>query len=324
MKILITGGAGYIGSILCQQLLDDGHEVVCWDNLMYGQNPSGHVMGHPNFTFVKRSVSDIHLSSDLTNADVIIPLAAIVGAPACIRNYELAKVTNEHMIKELISICRDQLILFPTTNSGYGTQTGEEYCTEETPLHPISHYGRLKAAAEEAVLAYHKGISLRLATVFGTSPRMRMDLMVNDFVWQATKGNIVLFEPHFKRNFVHIRDVARCFSFFIKGFSEWKGSFSYITGKSLFFSNAGNRIFNLGNDLANMTKLQLAETIQRVYPYFEILISTKGSDPDKRNYVVSNEKLRKYGFEAEFGLEYGIKELISYYSALPKFRLGNI
>lgn len=309
-KILITGGAGYLGSILTGRLLQEGYQVTVLDNLMYGQSGLYHLCNEPSFEFIRGDARDEKVVGDLiAKSDVIIPLAAVVGAPACDRDPWLAESVNfeaVNMINRLRS--NDQLIIYPNTNSGYGATTGDVYCTEETPLEPISIYGRTKTQAELALLESPNAITLRLATVFGVSPRMRLDLLVNHFVRMAvTEGSLVLFEKDFKRNFVHIRDVADCFLFCIQN-SERMTGWPY----------------NLGLDEANVSKEQLAEKVREHVPSLDIQFSEIGKDPDKRNYIVSNERLRKAGFEAHRSLDEGIEELLKAYRMMGRGAFSNV
>jgi nucleoside-diphosphate-sugar epimerase len=310
VKVLVTGGAGYIGSILCEHLLDAGYEVIAVDNLAFGLNGPFHLAADPRYQFVFGDVRDARIMAELVpRADVLIPLAAAVGAPLCDRDPVFATSVNLEAV-QLLNKLRSpaQRVLYPTTNSGYGTKSGEVHCTEETALEPISLYGRLKVAAESEVLNSPNAITLRLATVFGVSPRMRIDLLVNHFVYEAvTRGYIVIFEKDFKRNYVHIRDVADCFVHCIE-----KGD------------GMLNRPFNLGLDAANLSKQELAEKIQSYLPKFFVHYSEVGSDPDKRNYIVSNQRLREAGFEARRTLDDGIKELIKGYRMVARGPFGNI
>jgi len=295
MKITILGGAGYLGSIMTEHLLDEGHEVTVLDNLYYGQNTLFHFCANTNFDFVFGDVRNLELVKEtIKDSDFIIPLAAIVGAPACDRVPDDAKSINYQSIVELIKLrSPNQKIIYPTTNSGYGTKSGETFCTEETPLEPISLYGKTKVDAEKALLEAGNVITLRLATVFETSPRMRVDLLVNDFVNKAvTDRYIVVFEKDFKRNYIHIRDVARCFAHCIKNFDSMK-----------------NNAYNVGLDEANLSKEELVNKIKEYYPNFYIHFSEIGKDPDKRNYIVSNEKIMKTGFECKYDINSGIVEL---------------
>ena len=298
-RILITGGAGYIGSILTPLLLDRGFSVTVLDNLLFGQASLLDCCINPNFAFIHGDISDRSIVKKLlVSHDIVIPLAAIVGAPACSQNPALAKLVNEEaplwMLKQL-SV--DQSVVFPTTNSGYGVGDAESYRDESSPLRPISDYAKAKVKIEEAYLQVGNSVSFRLATVFGMSPRMRMDLLVNDFVYRAVKDSfIVLFEEHFRRNYIHIRDVARAFSFGIDNFSHMSG-----------------QAFNVGLSTANLTKMQLCEKIKEHVPTFQIYVSTEGSDPDQRDYVVSNEKLEALGWVPSYSLDIGIDELVKGY-----------
>ena len=309
MRILVTGGAGYIGSILCETLLSAGHEVVCVDRLFFGQNGPFHLAADPRFDFIRGDARDEELMRGLlAKADAIVPLAAIVGAGACDADPETARTVNLDAVRMLLRLRSPrQLVVFPTTNSGYGTKTGEVYCTEETPLEPISLYGRTKADAEAALLDQPNVVSLRLATVFGMSPRMRLDLLVNHFVHTAvTDGYIVIFEKDFKRNFIHVRDVADCMAYCLANGERMAG-----------------RVYNAGLDDANISKEQLALKIKDHVPRFYIHFSAVGSDPDKRNYVVSNQRLREAGFVARRGLDEGIRELIKGYAMMPRSAFKN-
>jgi nucleoside-diphosphate-sugar epimerase len=300
-RVLVTGGLGYLGSIICEHLLAAGFEVTALDNLMYGTGQQGlyHLCASPAFDFLKGDVRDEALMKGaLRRADVVIHLAAIVGASACDRDPALATSVNLDAVR-LLNRLRSprQLVLFPNTNSGYGATSGETHCTEDTPLQPISLYGKTKVEAERVLLDSPNAVALRLATVFGMSPRMRLDLLVNHFVYAAFKdGYIVIFEKDFKRNFVHVRDVADCVLFAIGHAERMSG-----------------RAFNLGLDSANLSKEELALKVKEYLPNFYIHFAPIGQDPDKRNYVVSNRRLREAGFEARRSLDDGIKELIKGY-----------
>jgi nucleoside-diphosphate-sugar epimerase len=308
VRILVTGGAGYIGSVLCERLLEAGHHVTALDSLMYGQHGPFHLCPNPCFDFVRGDARDLELMRRLVaHADVLIPLAALVGAPICDRDPWTARSVNLEAVQRLNKLrSSEQLVVYPTTNSGYGTKSGEVCCTEDTPLEPISVYGRLKVEAEKELLDSPNTITLRLATVFGMSPRMRIDLLVNHFVYAAlTQGFLVIFEKDFKRNYVHIRDVADCFAFAIEHRSAMVA-----------------RAYNLGLDSANLSKEELAKKIQCFFPKFYVHYSEIGSDPDKRNYIVSSQRLRQLGFEARRSIEEGIGELAKGYRmmSLPEFR----
>ena len=309
-NVLVTGGAGYLGSILCEHLLDAGHRVTVVDRLYHGQAPLFHLCENPSLDFVPGDVRDESLMRKLlAEADVIIPLAAVVGAPACDRDPWLTRAVNFEAVKLLNQLRSPrQLVLYPNTNSGYGTQTGEAFCTEDTPLEPISLYGRTKCQAETELLASPNTITLRLATVFGTSPRMRLDLLVNHFVYVAlTDGYIIIFEKNFKRNFVHVRDVADCFLHCIANAQKMIG-----------------RPYNVGLDSANVSKETLAKLVQKHVPRFVVHFSEIGVDPDKRDYIVSNQRLRDAGFEARRSLDDGIQELIKGYRMMGRSPLKNV
>jgi len=310
MEVLITGGAGYLGSIMSERMLEAGYKVTVVDSLRFQQNSLFHLCANPNFEFVSGDVRDEGLMSRLVKkADVIIPLAAMVGAPACAQDPWLARSVNVDAVK-LINQLRspEQLVVYPTTNSGYGTQSGDVMCTEETPLEPISLYGQTKSEAEGAVLDSPNALTLRLATVFGVSPRMRLDLLVNHFVHEAvTSGYIVIFEKDFKRNYVHIRDVADCFVHCIENSESMVG-----------------RPYNVGLDEANLSKEELALKIQEHVPSFYLHFSEIGSDPDKRNYIVSNQRLREAGFEAKRTLDQGIPELLKGYRMMGRGAYQNV
>jgi len=309
-RVLITGGAGYLGSILCERLLAGPYTVTVVDNLTYGQPGLFHLCGNPRFDFIYGDARDEALVGRLAkDADVVIPLAAIVGAPACDRDPSLARAVNLDAIRMLNRLrSRSQLIVYPTTNSGYGTQSGDVFCTEETPLEPISLYGLTKSQAEQGLLESPNVVTLRLATVFGMSPRFRLDLLVNHFTYAAaTDGYIVIFEKDFKRNYVHIRDVADCFVYCIENAARMEG-----------------KPYNVGLDAANLSKEELALKIKQYVPTFYIHFSEVGSDPDKRNYIVSNQRLREAGFEAKRSLDDGIIELLKGYRMMGRSQFKNV
>lgn len=310
MKILITGGAGYLGSILCERLLGAGFHITVVDNLMYGQHSLFHLCSNSRFEFLSGDARDEQLMRRLVkDADVLIPLAAIVGAPACDRDPWLAQSVNLEAVR-MINRLRSpsQLVISPTTNSGYGTKSGDSYCTEDTPLEPVSLYGQTKVQAEADLLDSPNVISLRLATVFGMSPRMRLDLLVNHFVHVAvTDGYLVIFEKDFKRNYIHIRDVADCFVHCIENADRMVGL-----------------PYNAGLDEANLSKEALALKIKEHVPNFYIHFSEIGTDPDKRNYIVSNQRLREAGFEATRSIDQGILELLKGYRMMGRGAFGNI
>jgi nucleoside-diphosphate-sugar epimerase len=300
-RILVTGGLGYLGSILCEHLLDAGYAVTALDNLMYGAGQQGlfHLCANPAFDFVKGDVRDeATMRSALKGATAVVHLAGIVGAAACDRDPALAASVNFESVKLLDRLRgKGQLVVYPNTNSGYGATTGETFCTEDTPLEPISLYGRTKCDAERLLLDSPNAVTLRLATVFGVSPRMRLDLLVNHFVHAAVKdGYLVIFEKDFKRNFVHVRDVADCVLHVLANPGRMTG-----------------RPFNLGLDSANLSKGELAERVREYVPNFYVHYAPIGQDPDKRNYVVSSARLRTAGFEAKRSLDVGIRELMKAY-----------
>jgi nucleoside-diphosphate-sugar epimerase len=308
--VLITGGAGYIGSILSEHLLNEGYRVTVLDPILYGQRTLFHLCHRPDFEFVRGDARDESLMRELiAKADVLIPLAAVVGAPACDRDPMLARTLNFDAIAMLNRVrSPEQFVIYPQTNSGYGAKTGETFCTEETLLEPISLYGQTKVDAEQVLLASPNAITLRLATVFGMSPRMRLDLLVNHFTYAAvTDGYIVLFEKDFKRNYVHIRDVADCFIHCIRNREQMAG-----------------RPYNVGLDAANLSKHELALKVKEYVPKFFIHCSEIGSDPDKRNYIVSNQRLREAGFEAKRSLDDGIRELLKGYRMMPREAYKNL
>lgn len=310
MKILVTGGAGYIGSILTPTLLNEGHEVTVVDNFMYNQSSLLDCCNNPKLTIIRGDARNEKLiSKALENQDFIIPLAALVGAPLCDKFPSEAKSINLDAIKLILKLRKKgQKIIYPNTNSGYGTGKKETYCTENSPLKPISIYGKTKVAAERIILNSDNAIVLRLATVFGISPRMRLDLLVNDFVYRAVNDRfIVLFEAHFKRNFIYIRDVAGAFLHCINNFEAMK-----------------NEPYNLGLSDANLSKLELCEEIKKQVPDFYFVEARIGEDPDKRNYIVSNEKIEKTGFSPQTALHDGIKELIKGYQIIKRNQFSNI
>jgi len=309
LRILVTGGAGYLGSVLCERLLDAGHHVTVLDSLLYQQNSLFHLCANPRFEFVHGDARDNSVVGVLAkDADALIPLAAIVGAPACDRDPLLARSVNLEAIRLLNRVrSSGQLIVYPTTNSGYGTKTGDVFCTEETPLEPISLYGQTKTQAEQELLQSPNVVTLRLATVFGMSARMRLDLLVNHFVYAAaTDGYLVIFEKDFKRNYIHIRDVADCFLYCIENSNRMAG-----------------RAYNAGLDAANLSKQELALSIKKHVPKFYIHFAEVGSDPDKRNYIVSNQRLREAGFEAKRSLDEGIVELLKGYRMMGRSQFKN-
>ena len=311
MKILVTGGAGYLGSILVPTLLAEGHSVTVVDNFMYQQNSLTDCCHHAGLSILRGDARDQALiAKALEGADLIIPLACLTGAPLCDRDPVAAQTVNRDGVKMLVTM-RDpkrQRIIFPTTNSGYGVGQNGVHCTEESPLKPISLYGRLKVEAEQAVLGGGNSLTFRLATVFGVSPRMRLDLLVNDFVYRAMNDRfVVLFQAHFKRNYIHVRDVAGAFLHAIKNFETMKG-----------------QAYNVGLSDANLSKKELCEEIKKQIPSFYFAEAEVGTDPDQRNYIVSNEKIEKTGFRPKVSLQAGIEELIKGYQVIRRMEYANV
>jgi len=306
-NILVTGGAGYIGSILVPNLLNEGHNVTVLDNFMYGQTSLNQLCANKQFNVYN---GDVRLKHDLfpllKQADIIIPLAAYVGAPLCNKDPIGATSTNKDAIFMMIdNLSKEQIVIMPTTNSAYGTGT---YCTEESALNPISRYAIDKVEVEKRLLDHPNTISYRLATVFGMSPRMRIDLLVNDFVHRAVKdGFTILFEGHFKRNYIHVTDISNAF---IHGLNN--------------YNNMKNEVYNVGLSEANISKKELCEIIQKYIPTFTFMEAEVGKDPDQRNYIVSNDKIESTGFKTQMGLDAGIQELIKGYRMIRNTVYGNI
>ncbi len=303
-RVLVTGGLGYLGGILCEHLLDAGFHVTALDSMMYGQAHQGlfHLCAYPHFDVTKGDVRDERVvKALLASADIIVHLAAIVGAGACDRDPLLATSVNFESVRLLARLRSPrQLVIFPNTNSGYGTTAADTLCTEDSPLAPISLYGKTKVDAERLLLDQPNTMSFRLATVFGMSPRMRLDLLVNHFVYAACKdGYLVIFEKEFKRNFVHVRDVADCMLHGIRHAQGMQG-----------------RAYNVGLDAANLSKEELARKVQKHVPKFYLHFAAIGQDPDQRNYIVSSQRLREAGFEPKRSLDEGIRELLKGYAML--------
>ena len=309
-KILVTGGAGYIGSVLVPELLTLGHDVRVMDSFMYGQSSLSECCWYDRFDVIRQDVRDrAALRDAVKGRDYIIPLAALVGAPLCKADEIGAITVNRDSIQTLTELLsREQRVVMPVTNSGYGIGQQGVYCTEETPLNPVSLYGRTKVEAEKLVLSRENSISLRLATVFGMSSRMRLDLLVNDFAYRAVKDRfIVVFEGHYKRNYLHIRDVVRAFVHVIENFDTMK-----------------SEVYNVGLSDANISKLELCETIRAQVPDFVYFEASVGQDPDKRDYVVSNQKIERTGYAPKFPLKHGIRELIKGYKIINNSRYTNV
>ncbi len=310
MKILITGGAGYIGSVMVPMLLEAGHEVTVIDNFMYQQTSLLDSCYHKNFTFYRGDARDKRLVSEcVKKADAIFPLACFTGAPLCDKFPEEAKAVSLDAVKMILELrSPSQRMIYPTTNSGYGIGEKDKYCDETTPLRPVSLYGRLKVEAEQAILQSKNSVTLRLATAFGASPRMRLDLLVNDFVYRAVHdGFVVLFEAHFKRNYIHVRDIVRAFIHALENFERMK-----------------NEPYNVGLSDCNISKKELCEEIKKQVPKFYFIESEIGEDPDKRDYIVSNAKIEKTGYQPKFTLEFGITELIKAYQMIKRNQYANV
>ena len=309
MKILVTGGAGYIGSMLIPKLLDLNYKVVVVDNFMFKQTSLNHLCANENFEIINVDIrNQILIKNLLEKNDVIIPLAAIVGAPLCNKDPYNAQSINYDAIKDMFSNVSDsQFIIMPTTNSAYGTGDKNNYCNEESPLRPISKYAKDKVEIEKILMDRQNSISYRLATVFGMSPRMRIDLLVNDFTYRAYHDSaLIIFEGHFKRNYIHVRDVVRSFIHALNNLDNMK-----------------SEVYNVGLSTANLSKTELCNEIKKHLPNFTFVEEKIKKDPDQRNYIVSNEKIESTGFLPKFSLSDGIHELIKGYSMIKNQNFGN-
>ncbi|OHA27755.1 MAG: hypothetical protein A3C08_03290 [Candidatus Taylorbacteria bacterium RIFCSPHIGHO2_02_FULL_47_18] len=309
-EILITGGAGYIGSVLTPALLARGYEVTVLDNFMYRQNSLADCCAYKSFMVVRGDCRDKStLEPLLKKADIVIPLAALVGAPLCAQDKIAAETTNFGAVAMLCKLMsKNQRMLIPITNSGYGIGEKNKFCTEQSPLRPISLYGVTKVKAEKAALARENGLSFRLATVFGMSQRMRLDLLVNDFVYRAVNDRaLLIFEGHFKRNYIHIQDVVRVFIHGIENFQKMRG-----------------KPYNIGLDDANLSKLELCAVIKKHLPKLVYVEAPTGEDPDKRDYIVSNKRIASTGFKTKWTLDGGIQELIKGFTILKNNQYANV
>ncbi len=305
-NILVTGGAGYIGSVLVPELLKDGHNVTVLDNFLFGQSSLNHVCHLSNFRVYR---GDVRILADmaplLKEADIIIPLAAYVGAPFCDKDPIGATTTNKDAVFMMMKyLNKDQVVIMPTTNSAYGTG---DFCNEDSPLNPISRYAIDKVEVEKVLMDHPNATSLRLATVFGMSPRMRIDLLVNDMTYRSIyDGFVVLFESHFKRNYIHVRDVVQAFKMAIQK------------------ETMRGQVYNVGLSTANVLKRELCENIKKYVPRFEIIDAEIGKDKDQRNYMVSNEKIEKEGFTPFYNLDMGIQELLKGFTMIKNTKYGNV
>jgi nucleoside-diphosphate-sugar epimerase len=309
LRILVTGGAGYIGSVLVPLLLAEGHQVTVLDNFMYDQTSLLDCCAHKRLAVRRGDVRDTRILEELVpKADAVLPLACLTGAPICARDPEAAKAVNHDAVRTIaLLMSPEQRLIFPSTNSGYGVGEADIRCDEETPLRPVSLYGRLKVDLEAFLLDRGRCVTFRFATLFGVSPRMRLDLLVNDFTYRAVVDRfVVLFEPHFKRNYLHVRDGARAFSFALEHYERLRG-----------------RPYNIGLSDANLSKWELCEAIRRQVPEFYFTAAEVGKDPDQRNYIVSNQRIETAGFRTSVGLDDGIEELVKGYQIVRRAQYAN-
>ena len=309
-NILVTGGAGYLGSTLVPELLNLGHKVTVIDNFMFGQASLNQVCANPNFQIINGDIRLEHIVKPaLAKAEIVIPLAAYVGAPLCNKDPIGATTINHDAILMMLKLMsKEQYIIMPTTNSAYGSGDENNYCDENSPLNPISRYAKDKVSVEQSLMGHERAISFRLATVFGMSPRMRTDLLVNDFTYRAVNDKfVVLFEGHFKRNYIHVRDITNAFLHALDNLTAMQG-----------------QIYNVGLSDANVSKFELCQAIQKRIPEFIFLEAPLAKDPDQRNYIVSNAKIEATGFKPKYSLDMGIQELIKGYTMIKNNKYGNV
>ncbi len=310
MKILITGGAGYLGSAIVPRLINKNYNVTVIDNLYFKQFTLHDMFKYENFEFIFEDVRNFKIVNDIAKQfDVVIPLAGLVGAPLCDLHPIDAVKINQTAVEELCNtLSKETKMIIPVTNSGYGISKPDEICTEDTKLNPISIYGKTKVAAEKVTMERGNAVSFRLATVFGVTSRMRTDLLVNNFVLEAVKNKYLkIFEGHFMRNYIHVQDVARVMLYAIENFDKLK-----------------NNSYNFGLEDANLSKIQLANFIKKYVPDLVIEESKHGRDPDQRNYTVSNKKIIATGFKFKYSLDLGVRELIKAYKMLPEKNFSNL
>jgi nucleoside-diphosphate-sugar epimerase len=310
MKILVTGGAGYIGSVLVPRLLDDGHDVTVVDSFMYGQTSLLDCCVNPRLTIVRRDVRDrTALAPLVSRADAVFPLACLTGAPLCDKDPVMAKGVNYEAVRWIAEqMSRQQMLIFPSTNSGYGVGEAGIHCDEETPLRPVSLYGKLKVELEQFLLDRGNCVTFRFATLFGSSPRMRLDLLVNDFTYRAVIDRfVVLFEAHFKRNYLHVRDGANAFRHALANYESMAG-----------------RPYNVGLSSANISKQELCEAIQKHVPEFTFMVANIGKDPDQRNYIVSNARIEATGYRTAVDLDEGLRDLLRGYQIVRRNQYSNV